>query len=78
MTIKDEYSSICRYWQEGMKYGDIHAQIVDWVSRYKTVIRSPSLPHLISRLYQDEMTFVVNDFIFGHIYADLRNEMAIT
>lgn len=76
MTIKDEYSGIRRYWQEGMSYGDIHAKIVDWVGRYKTVIRSPSFPHLISRLYQDNITFIVNDFIFGDVYADLRNEMS--
>ena len=75
MTIKEEYSIIVSRWQEGLSYGDIYAQIVDWVGRYKMVIRSPSLPHLISRLCQDDITFVINDFIFGDIYADLRDEM---
>ena len=75
MTIKDEYKLIHKLWQDGVRYGDLHPLIVDWVSKYKNIIRAKSLKHLIDRLYTDEMKFVVNDFIFGDVYIDIRNEM---
>ena len=75
MTIKDEYRIIHDLWNKGIQYGDLHPLIVDWISKYKTIIRAKSLPHLISRLYTDEMKMVVNDFIFGEMYLDLRDEM---
>ena len=75
MTIKDEYARIIKFWENGMRYGDLYVLIVDWIGRYKMIIRSPSLPHLISRLCTEDIKMLVNDFIFGDIYADLRSEM---
>ena len=75
MTIKDEYRAIRRRWQEDQSYGDLYALIITYISKYKTIIRSPSLPHLIDRLCTDDIHTIVDDFMCGDIYADIRNEM---
>jgi len=75
MAIKDEYREIKRRWQDGLSNADLYGLIVTWISKYKMIIRSPSLPHLISRLCTDEIEYIINDFIFGEVYADLRDEM---
>ena len=75
MAIKDEYRDIKHRWQNGLSNADLYALIVTWLSKYKSIIRAPSLPHLINRLCTDEIEYIINDFIFGEMYADLRNEM---
>ena len=75
MTIKDEYRNIRRKWQDGLSYGDLYALIITWISKYKMIIRSSSLLHLIDRLCTDDIYKIVDDFINGDVYADLRNEM---
>ena len=75
MAIKDEYRAIRRRWQEGQSYGDLYALIVTWVSKYKLIIRSPSLTQLIDRLCTEDIVIIVDDFMHSELYADLRAEM---
>lgn len=75
MAIKDEYRAIRRRWQEGQSYGDLYALIVTWISKYKTIIRSPSLTQLIDHLCTEDVHIIVNDFLHSELYADLRKEM---
>ena len=75
MAIKDEYREIKRRWQDGLSNADLYALIVTWISKYKMIIRSPSLPHLISTLCTEDINIVVEDFIYGDAYNDLRMEM---
>ena len=75
MTIKDEYKLIYKLWEENVSYGDLYALIVDWISKYKTIIRAKNDVNLLSsRLFEDTMKEIVEDFIYAD-YCELRDEM---
>ncbi len=75
--IKKDYLNIIDSWGKGGTYYDIYHMIVYLIKGCKYYLKSKDqMDHIYNRMIgTDEIKDIVNDFIFGEIYSNLRKEI---
>lgn len=78
----DEYMAILKAWDDGESYDDLYELIVDWIEEYKDNLKTEEAKKEADELWErfessDETKDIVEDFIHGDKYAEIRRAMII-
>jgi hypothetical protein len=75
-TMRRDFIKIFSAWNDNVSSSDIYHTILDWITEYKNLIKSKNdINDILDRMNSDEsINPIVEDFIYGDRYKDLRNE----
>ena len=75
MEIQKEFDAIFWHWNKGASHSDIYHLIVLWLSKHFKDIKTIEEKHeLYQRTEYGELKEIVEDFIYGDQYRNLRKE----
>ena len=77
-TMRRDFIKIFSAWNDNASSSDIYHTILDWITKYKDLIKSKNdINDILDRMNSDEsINPIVEDFIYGDRYKDLRNEFS--
>jgi len=74
--LKELYMSILRDWNRGDGYTEIYYLIVQLFAIYRHLIdEKEEAEHLWNRMVDDDIHYIVHDFLYGVRYMKLRDEL---
>jgi hypothetical protein len=81
-NMYEEYLMIHKAWNDAESYGDIYDMIVDWIEEYMDSLKTNEARKEANELWDrfessDDTKEIVEDFIHGDRYAEIRREMII-
>jgi hypothetical protein len=81
-NIYNDFWEIMRAWDNGESYGELYDMIVDWIEEYKDKLLSDDAKQEANELWErldthDEIKDIVEDFIHGDRYTEIRRAMVI-
>ena len=75
---KKEYDLILVAWNEYKSNAIIYTMIIEWVKKYKDVLKSKEdVEDILERIVFNEIDELVTDFIYGKTYLCIRLEMGL-
>ncbi len=72
--VKEEFDAIWKAWNTNVSHSDIYHMILKWITNFRDCIQDQvSVECILKRMAEDDPTNeIVEDFIYGYIYAKLR------
>ena len=82
MNIYESYQFILKAWNEGVSASDIYHMMVDWVEEAKGRLKTDAAKKEAAELWDrfetnDSTNEIVEDFVYGKRYSEIRQEMTI-
>jgi hypothetical protein len=74
---KKEFNNIMKAWDDNKSHSDIYSMINEWILKYCDNINSKEdINNILLRMTDgEELIEIVEDFVYGEIYKNLRIEM---
>ena len=71
-----DFNSIFASWDNNVSSSDIYHMILNWINQYKSYIKSIHIiENILERMESNDSTNDIDeDFIYGNIYQELRDE----
>lgn len=74
--MRRDFLEIFSAWNKNISSSDIYHMILDWITIYKDLIKSKKeIDNILKRMDKnDSLNEIVEDFIYGDCYKNLRKE----
>jgi len=79
MSVKKEFNLIFKRFNEQANYSTTTAMLVAWIQKYKDDIQSKDdIDDIVLRIEDptEEVQDIIDDFLYGDRYKNLRNEFS--